>query len=78
MSFAEFTYPLMQAWDWWRLYESRGVLMQIGGSDQYGNIVRGADGVRTSRESQPAADLKLPSGLLYDPVGVTVPLLTDS
>ena len=78
MSFAEFTYPLMQAWDWWHMYKSIGVQMQIGGSDQYGNIVMGADAFRIIRASEPNPDEKLPSGLLHDPVGFTVPLLTDS
>src|SRR6266496_227815 len=32
MSFAEFSYPLMQAWDWWHMYHSKGIQMQIGGS----------------------------------------------
>ncbi len=78
MSFAEFTYPLMQAWDWWQLYRSQDIQMQIGGSDQYGNLVLGANAVRVIRESEPDPNLKLPSGLVHDPVGFTVPLLTDS
>src|SRR3569833_2764045 len=65
MSFAEFTYPVMQAWDWWRLYESLGVQMQIGGSDQYGDI-------------EPEPGLRKPGGPMNEPVGFTVPLLTDS
>ncbi|CAK7226782.1 tyrosyl-tRNA synthetase [Sporothrix curviconia] len=78
MSFAEFSYPLMQAWDWWHMYKSLGVQMQIGGSDQYGNIVTGADAFRIIRASEPNPAEKMPSGLLHDPVGFTVPLLTDS
>ncbi|CAK7237527.1 tyrosyl-tRNA synthetase [Sporothrix bragantina] len=78
MSFAEFSYPLMQAWDWWHMYKSIGVQMQIGGSDQYGNIVTGADAFRIIRASEPNPAEKLPSGLIHDPVGFTVPLLTDS
>ncbi|EFX03531.1 tyrosyl-tRNA synthetase [Grosmannia clavigera kw1407] len=78
MSFAEFSYPLMQAWDWWHMYISQGIQMQIGGSDQYGNIVTGADAFKIIRASEPNPALKLSSGLLHDPVGFTVPLLTDS
>ncbi|ERS96831.1 tyrosine-tRNA ligase [Sporothrix schenckii ATCC 58251] len=78
MSFAEFTYPLMQAWDWWHMYVQQGVQMQIGGSDQYGNIVTGADAFKIIRASEPNPAQQLPSGLMHDPVGFTVPLLTDS
>lgn len=78
MSFAEFTYPLMQSWDWWHLYASQGVQMQIGGSDQYGNIVLGAEGVKAIRASEPDPKKKMPDGPLSDPIGFTVPLLTDS
>ncbi|KAF2402742.1 hypothetical protein EJ06DRAFT_472314 [Trichodelitschia bisporula] len=43
MAFSEFTYPILQAWDWWHLYQYGGVQLQIGGADQYGNIVSGID-----------------------------------
>lgn len=78
MSFAEFSYPLMQAWDWWHMYVGQGVQMQIGGSDQYGNIVTGADAFKIIRASEPNPAQKLPAGPMHDPVGFTVPLLTDS
>ncbi len=78
MSFAEFSYPLMQAWDWWHMFRSQGVQLQIGGSDQYGNIVTGVDAFKIIRASEPDPAQKLPAGPLHDPVGFTVPLLTDS
>ncbi|KAI1120621.1 tRNA synthetase class I [Nemania abortiva] len=79
MSLAEFVYPLMQAWDWWEMFSGpKGVCMQIGGSDQYGNIVAGIDAVKLLRDTEPNPDLKLPGDLLHTPVGFTVPLLTDS
>lgn len=79
MSFAEFAYPLMQGWDWFRLLSSRQVQMQIGGSDQFGNIVSGIEIVKTARASEPDPAAKLPMESVYDdPVGFTVPLLTDS
>ncbi|PKS12759.1 hypothetical protein jhhlp_000970 [Lomentospora prolificans] len=78
MSFAEFTYPLLQGWDFWQLYSKNGVQMQIGGSDQYGNIVSGIDIVKTCRDTEPAEHLKIPDDWSHDPVGFTVPLLTDS
>ncbi|GAP91632.2 putative tyrosyl-tRNA synthetase [Rosellinia necatrix] len=79
MSLAEFVYPLMQAWDWWEMFSGpRGVCMQIGGSDQYGNIVAGIDAVKLLRDSEADPNKKLPADLLHTPVGFTVPLLTDS
>jgi tyrosyl-tRNA synthetase len=45
MSFSEFCYPVMQAWDWWHLYKS-GTQVQIGGADQFGNILAGAEAVK--------------------------------
>lgn len=50
MSFAEFAYPLMQAWDWWHLYQT-GVQVQIGGADQFGNILAGAEAVKLASNS---------------------------
>lgn len=78
MSYAEFTYPLMQAWDWWRLYDQLGVQMQIGGSDQLGNILTGREAVKTIIDSEPNPQFKKPTGPQHEPVGFTVPLLTDS
>ncbi|ABJ90552.1 tyrosine--tRNA ligase [Buchnera aphidicola] len=41
MSFTEFSYSLLQAYDFLKLYEKYGVKLQIGGSDQWGNILSG-------------------------------------
>lgn len=78
MSFAEFCYPMMQAWDWYELLKQQGVQMQIGGSDQYGNILTGSTCVRACVENEPAEGEKLPNGEFDQPIGFTVPLLTDS
>ncbi|KAK3934063.1 mitochondrial tyrosine--tRNA ligase [Diplogelasinospora grovesii] len=79
MTFAEFSYPLMQGWDWWQLLQREQVQMQIGGSDQYGNIITGIEVVKTARSTEPDPALKLPAEDEFDdPVGFTVPLLTDS
>lgn len=50
ISFTEFSYMLLQANDYWHLHHAEGVELQIGGSDQWGNIVAGVDMVR--RRSQ--------------------------
>ncbi|KAI0004040.1 hypothetical protein F4779DRAFT_600328 [Xylariaceae sp. FL0662B] len=78
MSLDEFVYPLMQAWDWWHLFNKRGVMMQIGGSDQYGNIVSGIEAVKYLRDTETHPAEKKPADLHHTPVGFTVPLLTDS
>jgi tyrosyl-tRNA synthetase len=46
ISFTEFSYMLLQANDFRHLYEHHGVEMQMGGSDQWGNIVTGIDLIR--------------------------------
>ncbi|KAI0505647.1 tRNA synthetase class I [Xylaria bambusicola] len=79
VSLAEFVYPMMQAWDFWKMFSGpKGVCMQVGGSDQYGNITAGIDAVKMLRDTEPDPVSKLPADLLHTPVGFTVPLLTDS
>jgi len=43
ISFTEFSYMLLQAFDFWWLHENLGCDLQIGGSDQWGNITAGID-----------------------------------
>lgn len=71
MSFAEFSYPLLQAYDWWHLYRESGVQIQIGGSDQYGNIIAGQDLIKALAKN----DAETGAG---SPIGLTTPLLTTS
>ena len=46
MTFLEFNYMLLQAYDFLELYKTHGCLLQIGGSDQWGNIINGVELVR--------------------------------
>ena len=46
LSFIEFNYMLLQAYDFLELHRRHGCLLQMGGSDQWGNIVSGADLIR--------------------------------
>jgi tyrosyl-tRNA synthetase len=46
MSFTEFTYQLVQGYDFYWLYENRKCKLQMGGSDQWGNIVTGTELIR--------------------------------
>ncbi len=43
LSFTEFSYPLLQAYDFWYLYQREGCRLQVGGSDQWGNITAGIE-----------------------------------
>ncbi len=46
MSFTEFSYQLFQGYDFYHLFKNYGVTLQMGGSDQWGNIVSGVEAVR--------------------------------
>ena len=46
MSFTEFTYQLIQGYDFYHLYKNHNCLLQMGGSDQWGNITTGTELVR--------------------------------
>lgn len=53
MSFTEFSYQLLQGYDFLWLFENKGCLLQMGGSDQWGNITTGTELIRrkTGREA---------------------------
>jgi tyrosyl-tRNA synthetase len=68
MSFGEFTYQLLQAYDFWRLHRDRGVRLQVGGSDQFGNITAGIDLVNRLQQAE--------GRKVEEVYGLTVPLLT--
>jgi len=46
LSFIEFNYILLQSYDYLQLYRSKGCVLQVGGADQWGNIVSGIDLIR--------------------------------
>ena len=46
LSFTEFTYQLLQGYDFLHLYETKGCRLQLGGSDQWGNITTGGELIR--------------------------------
>ena len=49
LTFLEFNYMLLQAYDFLHLYENYDCVLQIGGSDQWGNIVNGIDLIRKTK-----------------------------
>lgn len=63
LSFTEFSYMLLQALDFKHLYETRGVTLQIAGSDQWGNITSGIELIRRT--------------LGKEAYGMTMPLVLD-
>lgn len=54
MSFTEFTYQLIQGYDFYHLYKNYNCLLQLGGSDQWGNITTGTELVRRMSEDEHA------------------------
>ena len=77
MSFSEFMYPILQSWDWWHMYHTKNIQIQIGGSDQFGNITAGIDAINYINKNHPnPVDRKENPGPLDMPMGFTTPLLT--
>ncbi len=64
MSFTEFSYQLLQAYDFQCLYQKHGVTIQMGGSDQWGNITSGTEFIRRNLQAHAHA--------------ITTPLLTKA
>jgi tyrosyl-tRNA synthetase len=64
ISYTEFSYLILQAYDFLHLFDTLGVTVQVGGSDQWGNIVSGVELIRRKRQAEA--------------FGLTVPLLTKS
>ncbi|WP_312323788.1 tyrosine--tRNA ligase [Soonwooa sp.] len=52
MSFTEFTYQLMQGYDYLHLYQTMGMKLQMGGSDQWGNITTGTELIRRKAQGE--------------------------
>ena len=64
LSYMEFNYMILQAYDFYELNKSKNCLMQIGGSDQWGNIINGVDLIKRHSGKQA--------------YGLTTPLITLS
>lgn len=60
ISFTEFSYSLLQAYDFLHLHDTHGCRLQIGGSDQWGNIVAGMDLTRRLRAGAATFGMTLP------------------
>ncbi|RAL25664.1 tyrosine--tRNA ligase [Thermoflavimicrobium daqui] len=66
ISFTEFSYMILQSYDFFKLYELYGCELQLGGSDQWGNITAGTDLVRKMHNEKVTVH------------GLTLPLITKS
>ena len=60
MSYTEFSYSLLQGYDFLHLYDEYNCQLQIGGSDQWGNIIAGMDLTRRMREDAKTYGLTMP------------------
>ena len=67
ISYTEFSYMLLQSIDYLNLYKQEGVSLQIGGSDQWGNITAGLEFIRRSVDDEN-----------IEAFGLTVPLITKA
>lgn len=63
LSYTEFAYPLLQGFDYLQLFKNKNCTVQVGGSDQWGNIISGVELVRRKEQSEVFA--------------ITVPLIVD-
>ena len=52
LSFLEFSYQLLQGYDYLHLFRERGCRLQVGGSDQWANILAGVDLIRRSEQAE--------------------------
>ncbi|GGK05459.1 tyrosine--tRNA ligase 1 [Lentibacillus kapialis] len=69
ISYTEFSYMILQSLDYMKLYEQENCTLQIGGSDQWGNITAGMELIRRSRENEDE-DINV--------FGLTMPLITKA
>ncbi|HLQ96211.1 MAG TPA: tyrosine--tRNA ligase [Pseudogracilibacillus sp.] len=67
LSYTEFSYMLLQSFDFSKLYDEENCTLQIGGSDQWGNITAGMEFIRRSHNDEEAKVF-----------GLTVPLITKA
>ena len=82
LSFTEFSYSLLQAYDYLHLHEIHGCDVQVGGSDQWSNIIAGVDYIR--RKSRRSTEVGIPtsgqagaSGKEQEVYALTWPLLVN-
>lgn len=73
LSFTEFSYQLIQGYDFYHLYKNHGVKLQMGGADQWGNITTGTELIRRKTFHETGDETGKPEVFAF-----TCPLLTKS
>ncbi|KAL0956566.1 hypothetical protein HGRIS_002703 [Hohenbuehelia grisea] len=81
ISFTEFAYQLLQGYDFYHLHKHYNCIVQIGGSDQWGNILAGIDLIHKANPYEPVnlrqkAKDKYEAYIKQKAFGITTPLLT--
>jgi tyrosyl-tRNA synthetase len=74
ISFTEFSYQLLQGYDYYWLYKNKNVRLQMGGSDQWGNITTGTEIIRRKEFSENQVNLEAETKAF----ALTTPLITKS
>ncbi len=74
ISYTEFTYQLLQGYDFYHLYKNKNIRLQMGGSDQWGNITTGTELIRRKEN----ADAEDPEKAEYTAFALTTPLVTKA
>lgn len=73
LSFTEFSYQLIQAYDFYHLHKHHGVQLQMGGADQWGNITTGTELIRRKAFAESGEEREKPEAFAF-----TCPLITKS
>ncbi len=73
ISYTEFTYQLLQGYDFYHLYKNKNVRIQMGGSDQWGNITTGTELIRRKENADTDAETAD-----YTAFALTTPLVTKA
>lgn len=75
ISFTEFSYQLLQGYDFYWLYKNKNVRLQMGGSDQWGNITTGTEIIR---RKEATADVAMNEEIEHRAFALTTPLVTKA
>ena len=80
ISFTELSYQMLQGYDFMHLHRNHGCVLQVGGSDQWGNITAGLELIRRTRDDSDVATDAAAANAAAPPAafGLTVPLLTTA
>lgn len=76
ISFTEFSYQLLQGYDFYWLFKHKNVRLQMGGSDQWGNITTGTELIRRKEASMIGESTE--ENVTYQAFALTTPLVTKS